>query len=718
MPSGDDDALGSEKAKLEMFDGSNASQYRRSKRRAQLMLASLPSTISEKKHGPKLMSFISGEAEALSEHLDIAKICSEGGDKLIWGVLDEKYGPQQIDLLQEALRGFFYDLTVKQGESFRQFQARFTAARRKLEEEKVSLPEVVLGYMLMKKLKLETQEESMLLTTTGGDLSLAKIEKAIQSVFPDGKGHLSKQNAKEVFSTEISQEQEDDLQNVMNLMADEIQAREEWDEEEILEASESYSEVRRKLAEQKKSRGYYPSPTTSKGQAESWKISGSIRGRIEALKSKTRCHRCRKVGRWKKECPMNQSSARSSTSKEVMIIEEDDLVSRQMWESFMTEEGEKLVQWGADMANDVRNAGFADSHSTGNRQRPGESAVVQNDERRPQPDVFEVFHAEGLLRDGLDPQLACCGVPDTACRRSLVGKDTLVMIEGFLKKQGLKAKKAKVSNHFKFGNSGTIQSEETVLLPANLAGKRFVIKAAILPEGGKDTPLLLGKELMRQLGCVLDLRRDVAVFPSLGVEVKLRETSRGHYAIPLFESVSACSAAECFVHEGAEMKSPGSHVYDIDKLEHDMNKSMDEHEGSDSVQDSPAVFNDQCQSSHEQAQSRNVEHQLRERRSPRDAGRSLSSRGDHHQQECGQPTGCTGRFRREPHSTGGSDEGWAAQGQDGGRSLSSGQGLSEVGQKSHRSEEHGRHAEASCLHRVHRCQEAEQNQPEADASSS
>ena len=264
---------------------------------------------------------------ALLEHLDIAKICSEGGDKLIWGVLDEKYGPQQIDLLQEALRGFFYDLTVKQGESFRQFQARFTAARRKLEEEKVSLPEVVLGYMLMKKLKLETQEESMLLTTTGGDLSLAKIEKAIQSVFPDGKGHLSKQNAKEVFSTEISQEQEeDDLQNVMNLMADEIQAREEWDEEEILEAFESYSEVRRKLAEQKKIQRIlslsYDVKRSSRILEDQW-----IHQRTHR-----RCHRCRKVGHWKKECPMNQSSARSSTSKEVMIIEEDDLVSRQMWE--------------------------------------------------------------------------------------------------------------------------------------------------------------------------------------------------------------------------------------------------------------------------------------------------------------------------------------------------------------------------------------------------
>ena len=104
MPGGDDETLGAQKAKLEIFDGTQPSGYRKWKRKAQLMLASLPSTISEKKYGPKLMSFIGAEAESLLEHIDIGKICSEGGDKLIWEALDDKYGPQQIDLLQDSLK--------------------------------------------------------------------------------------------------------------------------------------------------------------------------------------------------------------------------------------------------------------------------------------------------------------------------------------------------------------------------------------------------------------------------------------------------------------------------------------------------------------------------------------------------------------------------------------------------------------------------------------
>ena len=83
MPNGDDKTASDEKAKLEIFDGTHPEKYRLWKRRAQLMLASLPSTINEKKHAPKLMSFISGEAEALLEHLEVSKICSEGGDQAI-----------------------------------------------------------------------------------------------------------------------------------------------------------------------------------------------------------------------------------------------------------------------------------------------------------------------------------------------------------------------------------------------------------------------------------------------------------------------------------------------------------------------------------------------------------------------------------------------------------------------------------------------------------
>lgn len=67
MPSGDG-MEDNDKNRMDAFDETNPASCRMWKRRAQLMLAS-PSTISEKKYGPKLMRYISGEAEALLEPL-------------------------------------------------------------------------------------------------------------------------------------------------------------------------------------------------------------------------------------------------------------------------------------------------------------------------------------------------------------------------------------------------------------------------------------------------------------------------------------------------------------------------------------------------------------------------------------------------------------------------------------------------------------------------
>lgn len=265
MGVGDDETATSEKAKLEVFDGKDPSLYRLWKRRAQLLLASLPSTISKEKYGPKLMSYIGGEAENLLESLEIEKICSDGGDKLIWTVLDEKYGQRQIDMMQENLKYFFYELAIKPQESYRQFSARFATGQRKLEELQVTLPNVVLGYLYLKKLKMESQSESMVLTATGGKLEVKEIIKAVNSIFPEGKGSSAKQlAAREVYQAETQDEDEDDneeMQRAMEIMAEDIQARDEWSEEEILEAYEAYSDVRRKMREQRTSRGFYPKPS-------------------------------------------------------------------------------------------------------------------------------------------------------------------------------------------------------------------------------------------------------------------------------------------------------------------------------------------------------------------------------------------------------------------------------------------------------------------------
>lgn len=109
-----------------------------------------------------------------------------------------------------------------------------------------------------------------------------------------------------------------------------------------------------------------------------------------------------------------------------MIVEESDDVKR-MWDIFMTEGTEGSgrsgrTSWDAFGAEDVQNAGFADSHSTGNRQRHGGSVVVRREETKRilEPEVLQGEDLGLRGQETFDTTLSVCGVPDTACRRTLV----------------------------------------------------------------------------------------------------------------------------------------------------------------------------------------------------------------------------------------------------------------------------------------------------------
>ena len=366
-----------EKSRLEAFDGSDPSLYKNWRRRAKLMLAALPSTISKEKYGARLMEHIRGEAEALLETLEVEVIVKEGGDENIFKMLDDKYLPMQRDLLQSALKLFFYDLSVKPGENYAQFITRFDTSLRKLKEQQIELPEIVKGFMFIKKLRLDSAQESLVLTATGGSLECSKVITAVRSVFPEGKG--PSKSSREVFMTEMQNEDpqvlfdlESEIQEAMEVVANEAQTLDE--EEDALEVFETYAQVRKKIMEQKKSRGFN---VYQKSDPEKWRLKGTVQGRLEMIKSRTRCHRCHQRGHWKRECPMkNQASGSDGKVKpaasevltaEVVVLQEKD--NEQVWELFQTEAVEKNVSWKKETANDVGNSGFADTHSTGNRQR-------------------------------------------------------------------------------------------------------------------------------------------------------------------------------------------------------------------------------------------------------------------------------------------------------------------------------------------------------------
>ncbi|CAE7757782.1 ALMA7, partial [Symbiodinium microadriaticum] len=78
------------------------------------------------------------QAEILLKSVEPDKLCAAGGGKAIFKILHEKYSPQPIDLLHTALK--------------------FTSAIRRLEEEDVKLPPAVQGYLLLKQLRLDSNQ--------------------------------------------------------------------------------------------------------------------------------------------------------------------------------------------------------------------------------------------------------------------------------------------------------------------------------------------------------------------------------------------------------------------------------------------------------------------------------------------------------------------------------------------------------------------------------
>ena len=591
-----------DRSKLDVFDGTDHGQYRTWKRRAQLMLAGLPSTVASAKHGARLMEFVKGEAEQLLDTLDVEDLIKEGGAKLIFETLDAKYMPQPRDLLQAALRGFFYELSIKSGESYPQFFARFDAQVRKLREQEVQLPDKVTGFMLIKKLRLDSAQESLVLTATKGSLEFKDVFDSVRAIFPEGRG--SAKNTKEVFQAELEEqatvasafqepvEQFDEMQEVLEILTDPYQ--DSGDEEEALECFESYVDIRKKLQERKKSRGFHDG---KQEDGQKWKLSGTVRGRIEVLKARTRCHVCRKQGHWKRECPerakkgnlkvkdSQRSAPAEAHSAEVVVIDEKEESHDQLWQLFREKPPRKQT-WKTSV--DVQQTGFSDTHATGNQQIQYEEneinpfTVASHVDLSPVPeqrhfaesfvtDFFsasndefgfspeEVLSAESGLAGCDDPELGRCAVPDTACRRTLVGAYTLLILEQHLKRQGYRVVRKRGESEFRFGNAGTLVSREVAIIPACVGSRKFLIKAAVLPGTGQNTPLLLSKEFMKQIGMVLDLTTDRVIFSEFHVELKCRETDRGHYAIPIFEF---SGTKDCFSVGHKQVKT-----YDISELE-------------------------------------------------------------------------------------------------------------------------------------------------------
>ena len=316
-------------SRLERFDGTDPSSYRRWKRRAQLMLIGLPNTYPAEKLGPKLMEFLSGDAELAVEHIKVEDLAKAGGEKAVFKALDERFKPLERDNMNEALKEFFFETQIRPGETMQAFATRFSTTIRKLEEQEVKLPDPVKGWFLLRKLHLDSSQESMIMTGTGGSYEIKDVYKAVKAILPNVKGTASKSGREKdtlVAEQPVASDEEDDSE-LVQVLAAELQQKDEYEDEELLDVYETYKQVRMKMNDAKKARGYRSTSAASVGVGRGpWKLQGSISARLEQAKAASQCHRCKQYGHWKRECPKGKGKGSdqrgsASTAKEVHIVD-------------------------------------------------------------------------------------------------------------------------------------------------------------------------------------------------------------------------------------------------------------------------------------------------------------------------------------------------------------------------------------------------------------
>lgn len=527
--------------RLEKFDGSDPSAYKKWRRRAELMLISLPSTYGVEKLGPRLMEYVTGEAELAVEHVSVEDLAKANGQQLVFQALDERYKPLAKDDMNEALTEYFMKVDIRGGETMKAFTTRLATANRKLSEHSVSLPKEVQGWFLLKKMKVDPQQEAMLLTSTGGSYQIDKLEKAVRSVLPNATG--TTKQTKETYVTDDFEEEDtssgaEDSEILQVLVAD-MQQNDEYDEEGMLEVFETYKQVRTKLLEAKKTRGF-KSMTNNKDKTP-WRLTGSISARLDQVRARTRCFKCNQLGHWKRECTSGRGrsvgsssvgsggstyrAGTSSSAKEVHIIEGSD------------DEEQSFDRMLAMVDEEVEHYGELDIHLTNVEEEGMVEALSQSTGMISTEDCasFEVFQHDASAQEAyMSAALDRHGVPDTACRRSLIGENVLHRLEEELRISGRRCMRKKGRNVFRFGNAETLCSTEIAVFPIQLGSRRIMCQVAVLPGAGAETPFLMSKEMLKSLGAVIDTQNDQIHFKAIDVTLHLGVTSKGHYAVPLF----------------------------------------------------------------------------------------------------------------------------------------------------------------------------------------
>ena len=520
-------------------------EYRRWKTWVQNKLMTLDK-LPKSARGSYIYTLLSGKALETVEHLKAEDYQKEGGEQVLWDLLDARFPQKEASDEMGEILGEVFALKAKDNEALKAWIARATeifdrCARR----AQVSFPSEARGWILLHRAGLSTEQQAVILARAQGSLKRDVISTAMRSCYPEltlgtrrsQAAHVV-ENAENNIETEESLESEEvHFKDVELLLAEHDHSstletpdlHETFCETEVAEVlAVSWKEKRSELNRLQKQRKF----TAAKELRRSFRIE------VEELKKKTKCHRCGRQGHWSRECRQPrrddagkgsgkgfQSSSTSSKPSGAALVETAPL---------------DFVAYVETIPSEVA---YVDCQDT-LLQRLRTLVASRRD---PCPAVEAPLLSETKPTEVMLVSSPGFGVLDSGCGRTIIGARTLAAFEKLWKEAGIDVPSRRSEcNSFKFGNGATEVSMEVIPMPVFLAGRRGVISAAIV-QG--DAPLLISRGALQSLQACLDFhKQEIRLFADQ-VKVPLTVNAAGQYTLDLMEHSSFAPAAEVLVQE-------------------------------------------------------------------------------------------------------------------------------------------------------------------------
>ncbi|CAE7351286.1 MAL3P3.6 [Symbiodinium sp. CCMP2592] len=450
----------------------------------------------------KLMEKLSGQAWMATESLDLEDLKHPSGVQRLLDHLWQELEPLEHLRTFTTFAEFYKDFRRSPGEEFVEFDMKFRAHLKRLEEVGAKLEGLNVAYWFLEKSGLSSELRKQVVAAASGECDYPKLRKALMAIVPKVKkdeehgpstarpyNRQWKLRSNQPRQVNAATEEAEDGPDPDDGEADEVGPEELEGELEVL-----LTQTARKRAEIERARGFSKPETGAAREA-----------RIKEMKSRMPCSACKANGRtvyghWHgdAECPFRKGGGADKDrhrEKSVLAVVEEEL---------------------SDSEDDILDPPASSIfHST-----TIYDGTEQCDVHANQAPPYHVYS------NGGEPDRNRLALSDTCCARTVAGKKWAQRHLRYLRARGEDVFVIDEARPFRFGGGPRVMSEYAVIMPLIVYGasKLAWVRVSIVDQ---DVPLLLSKTALKMLGMVMDLEKSVIILRELETQVQLRETKAG-----------------------------------------------------------------------------------------------------------------------------------------------------------------------------------------------